>query len=35
VKAKDSFKIRAKADGEDVLSPIIEKMLQRVSSAAK
>lgn len=35
VKAKNSFKARAKSDGEDVLSPIIEKMMQTLRAAAK
>lgn len=35
VKAKNSFKTKAKADGEDVLSPVIEKMTQAVLAAAK
>jgi hypothetical protein len=35
VKAKNSFKTKARADGEDVLSPVIEKMMQAVLAAAK
>lgn len=35
VKAKNSFKTRAKADGEDVLSPMLENMSKAVLAAAK
>ncbi|MDQ3798552.1 MAG: hypothetical protein M3384_03800 [Acidobacteriota bacterium] len=35
VKAKNSFKTKAKADGEDVLSPVIENILKAVLAAAK
>lgn len=35
VKAKNSFKTKAKADGEDVLSPAIESMMKAVLAAAK
>ncbi|HEY0049123.1 MAG TPA: hypothetical protein VGB68_07550 [Pyrinomonadaceae bacterium] len=35
VKARNSFKTKAKADGEDVLSPMLENMLKTVLAAAK
>jgi hypothetical protein len=35
VKAKNSFTTKAKTDGEDILSPVIEKMMQAVLAAAK
>jgi hypothetical protein len=35
VKAKNSFTTKAKTDGEDILSPAIEKMMQAVLAAAK
>ncbi|HEX9962840.1 MAG TPA: hypothetical protein VGB00_18050 [Pyrinomonadaceae bacterium] len=35
VKAKNSFTTKAKADGEDILSPVIEKMMQAVLATAK
>jgi hypothetical protein len=35
VKAKNSFTAKAKADGEDILSPFIEKMMRAVLAAAK
>jgi hypothetical protein len=35
VKAKNSFKTKAKTDGEDVLSPAIESMMKAVLAAAK
>lgn len=35
VKAKNSFKTKAKTDGEDVLSPFIEKMMQTILATAK
>lgn len=35
VKAGESLKVKAKSDGEDILSPLVEKMAEKVVATAK